>query len=152
MKMLVHRSLLFISLILLVCQGLFAQSKFPDTAGQKMKYKALIEMPKAYISGICVIVNDGTAIKGSIFNEFGVSAINFIYDPSKDKVKLIDVIKLMNKWYIRKVLKKDLRNLIHVLKEGKISYEDRHFKLSYSFTPIPFNDIKESENTNDTEG
>lgn len=143
--MLVHRILLFISLALPTYQGLFAQSNFPDSVGQKMKYKALIEMPKAYISGVCIVVNDGTEVKGSMFNEFGISAIDFVYTPLKDKVKLVNVIKMLDKWYIRKVLKKDLRHLIHGLREGKTVYKDERFKLNYSFTPLPFNDTEENE-------
>ena len=66
-------------LILLVfsCK-LVAQSLLPELSGKKVQYSASIEMPKAYISGICIILNDSSTYKASIFNEFGISCIELI--------------------------------------------------------------------------
>ena len=84
---------LFISISLTLLTALFSvamaqEVTFPDNTGSKVKYSALIEMPKGYISGICILYNDEGLVRGSIFNEFGISAIDFVYDTAKEKVKL----------------------------------------------------------------
>ena len=93
-------------------------------------------MPKAYISGVCILVRDFTEVKGSVFNEFGISAIDFSYHLKKDKVKIISVMNMIDKWYIRKVLKTDLRTLLHCLQKGETHYNDKKYKLNYTFIPM----------------
>ncbi len=125
-----------ISLALLLALPLHAQQDtlFPENAGSKVRYNATIEMSRGYISGICVMVNDEGIIKGSLFNEFGISALDFTYQPEKKKVKLTNVIKMLDKWYIKKVLKKDLVQVMENLSKGITSYHDKKFKIDYNFT------------------
>ncbi len=138
MQLSMRTFLLSISLlaIILIPTHLYGQKFFPTEAGEKVKYDAMIEMPKAYISGICIMLNDSTEIKGSIFNEFGVSAIDFSFAPQKDKVKLHHVMGMMNKWYIKKILRKDLCHLMHNLQKGIGSYKNEKYDITYSFTPM----------------
>lgn len=110
---------------------------FPTNVGDKAKYAAMIETPKAYLSGVCIMYHDNDGeIKGSIFNEFGISALDFSYSEKKDKVKLHHVFKMMNKWYIKKVLRHDIREIIHQLKEGNGVYHNKRFHINYQFTPL----------------
>ena len=51
-----------------------AQSLLPQEDGSRTKFTTTIEMPKGYVSGICVIMLEGDVLKGSIFNEFGITA------------------------------------------------------------------------------
>ncbi len=127
---------LFISISLTLLTALFSvamaqEVTFPNNAGSKVKYSALIEMPKGYISGICILCNDGGLVRGAIFNEFGISAIDFVYDTAKEKVKLGDVIKLMDRWRIRRVLKKDLARLMKNLSQGVGTYRNERYKINY---------------------
>ena len=62
----------------------FAQSLLPNE-GDSKEYQMTINMPKAYISGICVMANDGARVNGSIFNEFGLSMLSFSYLIEKTK-------------------------------------------------------------------
>lgn len=110
------------------------KSYFPDTVGAKVKYSATIEMRKGYVSGICVLLNDEGCIKGCLFNEFGISALDFVYFPDKHKVKLVSVIKMLNKWYIKKVLKADIAQVMELLRQGKTCYRNERFKIDYNFT------------------
>lgn len=91
-------------------------------------------MSKGYVSGVCIMANDGSVIKGSLFNEFGISAIDFTYQPDKKKVKLLSVIKILNKWYIKKVLRKDLVQVMENLSKGIYSYHDKKFMIDYNFS------------------
>ena len=132
-KFLVSISIALLSLLALPLRAQ-QESLFPDSVGSKVKYNATIEMSKGYVSGVCVMVNDEGIIKGSLFNEFGISAIDFTYQPEQRKVKLLSVIKMLNKWYIRKVLRKDLAQVMQNLAQGISSYHDKKFKIDYSFT------------------
>ncbi len=124
-----------ISLLFLLALPLHAQQTFfPDSAGSRMKYNATIEMRKGYLSGICILANDEGIVKGALFNEFGISALDFTYFPKCDKVKLNGVIQILNKWYIKKVLKKDLLQLMKNLQQGIGTYRDEKFKIDYHFT------------------
>ena len=113
-----------------------AQTTFPSADGERAKYAAYIEMPKAYVSGICVLLQEDGLIKGSLFNEFGITALDFTYNPQRDKIKLHSVMKMMDKWYIRKVLKKDLRQVMKTLKEGQTEYTNQRRHIVYRFHGI----------------
>ena len=115
-----------------------AQDKnlLPLHAGECIRYDAYIEMPHAYISGICILLNDEQIIKGSLINEFGITAIDFIYYPKKEKVKLCSVFGAMDKWYIHRVLRKDLVQLLQCLKQGETQYINKRRNITYNFKPV----------------
>lgn len=61
--------------------------------------------------GVCVMEKQDNDIKGSLFNEFGITAFNFVYSVGNGKIKLVDVIPFLNRWYIKKIIKGDLKYL-----------------------------------------
>lgn len=103
----------------------------------------MIERGKGYVSGICIMVNDGDEVKASLFNEFGISALDFVFYPQTEKVKLLSVISFLNKWYIKKVLRKDLLQLIYKLKAGEGEYNDRRYKIKYKLERMSSYDAEE---------
>lgn len=112
------------------------QQMFPAEAGQQMRYTAFIEMPKASLSGLCVLARQEESVEGILFNEFGLSVISFAYLPAKDKVVLHEVTGFLNRWYIRRVLRKDLLMLIHNLQQGRGEYKNQRRSLTYSLHPM----------------
>ncbi len=128
----------YLLLISLFCATIFAHAQvhFPQAEGERARYTASIEMQKAHISGICIMAYQEGRINGSLFNEFGISAMDFSYIPKKDKVKLYHVISMLNKWYIKMTLKKDLKRLIHTLQDGKNEYVNEKRHIKYIFTPL----------------
>lgn len=114
-----------------------AQATFPHSEGERMKYDAYIEMPKAYISGVCVLQREDGLIKGTLFNEFGITAFDFTYAPERGKVKLQHVMKQMDKWYIRRVLRRDLARLMTRLQQGKTVYYNERRKITYQLHDSP---------------
>ena len=82
---------LFISLLLALYVQAVAQSLLPPEGGTE-RYAVSIEMPRGYISGISIMKNDGERMICSVFNEFGVSAMDFTYDLNRKKVKLLSVM------------------------------------------------------------
>ena len=100
------------------------------------RYSAYIEMPRGYVSGMLVLLHEEETVKGSLFNEFGITALDFTYDRRKDKVKLHSVVKMMDRWYIRRVLRRDLREVLKGLEQGDSIYEDKRYHINYKFTPL----------------
>lgn len=120
----------------------YGQNIFPTFDGEDVQYTCYIEMPRAYISGICVLMKEKNVIRGSLFNEFGITAFDFTYDINRHKVKLHNVIKMMDKWYIRRVLRKDLSLLMNCLQKGETQYYNERQHITYKFTPVE-NEITE---------
>ncbi len=98
-------------------------------------------MRKAYISGICVMIDEGEDIKAAVFNEFGVSTLAFEYRKKKEKIKITQIIGAMNRWYVKRQLKKDLRNVMKQL-PGNVVIENKKYELKYTFIPLS-NDTSE---------
>jgi len=121
---------------LLWCQSLCAQRALPTAEGEKARYRVFVEMPRGYVSGICILMREGESLKGSIFNEFGISAMDFTYSLKNDKVKLHNLMKMRGRWYVRRVLRKDLRHLIHQLQQGCYEYTDQKHHISFKLTPL----------------
>lgn len=133
----------------MLSKPLMAQTWFPDKDGCKVKYNAVIEMKKGYMSGICIMLNEAGVVKGSLFNEFGISALDFTYQPGRKKVKLLNVMNLLDKWYIKRVLKKDLVQLMAHLQQGMGEYRDERFKINYKFTLLEEKPEVSDSNTKD---
>ena len=113
----------------------FAQSLLPNE-GDSKEYQMTINMPKAYISGICVMANDGARVNGSIFNEFGLSMLSFSYLIAKGKVKILSAMKMINKWYIKRILRKDLLGVIKCLQNNNTVYEDSKHSINIIIEPM----------------
>lgn len=112
---------LFFSLLSL---PLTAQTSLPVADGQRMRYNTEIDFGRAYVSGVCLLLNDGgDMVKGSIVNEFGVSFMDFSYSLKKHKVRLHNVAGPLDKWYVRLALRRDLRGLMLAMQRGDSTYE-----------------------------
>ena len=118
-----------------------------------------IELERGHISGILVTRADDSRIVGTMVNEFGVTALSFVYHRSKDKIELMDVLKMLDKWYIKKVLRNDLKYCVRILNgmpvknnrnyivesvDGKVSVTNSKRKIRYSF------EIIEADTENET--
>ena len=133
-----------------------AQSLLPRE-GDRVRYDIQIDFKKAYVSGLCTMVGDEGAVKASIVNEFGVSAIDFIYRPARDKVKIVSLFGPLDKWYIRLLLRKNLKELMHRMQQGQTTYADQKHHVTYTLTPhqtttdIPSTPDTDPTTTDDTE-
>lgn len=125
-----------LQLLLLLAATAYGQRLFPQSEGERMRYQATIEMERGYVSGVCVAVCDADGVRGCLFNEFGITALDFSYDPVKDRVRLHGLVAMLDHWYIRRTLRRDLRSLIHCLQQGQTTYENRRRHISYTFTPL----------------
>jgi len=98
------------------------------------KYDFSIDMGKAYLSGILVIKNDNGTISGSLVNEFGISAMDFVME--NEKVEIVSILKKLDKWYIRKILKKDMVKVIDAMEKNLSEYKNVKHGIEYRFTQI----------------
>ncbi len=127
----------FICLVSFIFCLLLAEAQaLPSNEGERARYSVQIDVKKAYISGICGMLFEDGKLKACVVNEFGLSAMDFEYDPQKDKVKIINVIKKLDHWYIKRFLKRDLRILIHNLRQGIYRHENTKYEITYTFQPL----------------
>ncbi len=148
-----RRFLLFLNSLLFVCTfGAWANDiDTMEVNHQLQRYTFQIETDKAFVSGLLLANESDKVINGSMINEFGVSAIDFTYSKKKQKVKLMNVVSFLNKWYIKMVLKNDLKFCLHILygtpfnkknkyeivrKDDTVSIINHKRNLKYTFTPL----------------
>lgn len=134
-------AILTLVMILTVSLAGHAQSLLPGE-GDRVRYDIQIDFKKAYVSGLCTMVGNEGEVKASIVNEFGVSAIDFIYRPARDKVKIVSLFGPLDKWYIRLLLRKNLKALMHQLQQGNTSYTDQRHHVTYTLTPHKTDDTE----------
>ena len=143
-----RRCLLLISLLLMAV-GSFADDYLLPLNGRQ-QYSMTITARKAEITGICIIKTDGEGSRGAIVNEFGIHALDFMVSADRRKVKLLNVIAMMDRWYVRRVVKKDLRMLFNATADGKqgsgrtvtvepdgtVTLTNTRYKLKYSLKKL----------------
>jgi hypothetical protein len=87
------------------------------------------------ITGICVMnISSNGDIVGTIVNEFGIKAFDFIYN--QKKVKILNVISPLDKWFIRNILRRDFRYILSDLKRLDMGATIERKSRKYLFTPI----------------
>lgn len=126
-----------LALVLSVFLGICAQSKYPEEEGDRARFEFVIEMPKAYVSGILIMAKmEPDVVSASLVNEFGFSLMDFTFDEKKQKVKLISVTKKLDKWYIKRTLRGDLKKALIAMRDGENEYYDKKHKIKFTFIPI----------------
>ena len=108
-----RRFLLLISLLLLTAATSLASSVdgclFPFDEGEAARYTVAITFKNASFSGICVIKRMDGVITGSVVNEFGIRVFDFKMTSGRRRVKLLNVMKPLDKCLIRKTIARDLK-------------------------------------------
>ena len=152
-KYLLLISILLLSLASLTVQAqdslIVQQAPLLDSIGCKTRYATTIELSKGYLSGITIMVREADVYHGVLLNEFGITALEFTYQPQTKKVELIEVTAMLDKWYIRRVLKNDLQHVMENLMKGNPTYKDEKYHISYKFSVMSNDEnasIEEGEN------
>ena len=86
---------------------------FPFAGDESTRYTVVITFKTASFSGICVVKNIGTQMAGTIVNEFGIRAFDFTMSQDRRRVKLLNVMKPLDKCLIRKAIARDLKRLFN---------------------------------------
>lgn len=138
-----------ISFILLFSASVLSQ----ESAPVQKKYTLSVQTKDQEITGVCLVnFSIDKDCVGTVINEFGVKIFDF--KSSRGKVSVLNVISPLNKWYIRKVLHRDLtfiaenlnvakaggsvtKKKITLLSDsGQIKVDDSRYNIKYTFTPI----------------
>ena len=122
------------ALMLIEPLSIMAQLTYPANEGDKVRYNLQVEIRNSFLSGICIMVNNDGIIASSIVNEFGISLMDFTYSERKDKVKIRNTIKPLDRWYIKRLLKRSLRGMLKAMKSGDTEYIDEKNRIKYVFT------------------
>ena len=131
--------LLFVNLLLLCCLvSCFAQ----DTISRD--YNLFMQIRGRELTALCVMeLKADSSIVGTVVNEFGMKAFDFSF--VNGKAKVFNVIAFLDKWYIRKILRRDLRQLFHAMQEGRGEYRDEKYKMLFRFTPLTEDEQNEKD-------
>lgn len=78
---------------------------------EKNSYRVILKTPKNSITGLCMLKKNGNEWRGTLMNEMGAKAFDFII--TDEKCKLLNVISMMDKWYIKKTVAADLYYLFN---------------------------------------
>ena len=93
------------------CFAVSAQTSYPLLlAGEeRASWNFSLERGTTTVTGICMARQTEDGLVGSVVNEFGIHFFDFVCQ--NNRVKVRNVFAPMNKWYIRRVLRSDLRLL-----------------------------------------
>jgi hypothetical protein len=141
--------LLLSSLLLMAVVAVAADYLLPLDEGRQ-QYGVSIMARGAEITGVCIVKTDSEGSRGAIVNEFGIHAPDFMVSADRRKVKLLNVIAMMDRWYVRRVVKKDLRTLFNATADGKqgsgrtvtvepdgtVTLTNTRYKLKYSLKKL----------------
>lgn len=86
---------------------------FPFNGDESTRYTVAITFKNASFSGICVVKSLDDQIAGTIVNEFGIRAFDFTMSQDRRHVRLLNVMKPLNKCLIRKAIARDLKRLFN---------------------------------------
>jgi len=138
---------------LMALTAVASDNVFPalDQQGRAL-YHVAITTPRASVTGVCIIKCENDTLKGTIVNEFGVCALSFWVSPDRRKVKLQNVMSMLNKWYIKRTISGDLKHLfnttattvgqqhkhrlVQLLPDGQVVLTNTRRHLTYDFKPI----------------
>ena len=86
---------------------------FPFNDNETVRYTVAITFKSASFSGICVAKRMDGVFAGSIVNEFGIRAFDFTMTSDRRRVRLLNVMKPLDKCLIRKTIARDLKRLFN---------------------------------------
>lgn len=110
---------------------------FSAAQNSNSRHTVRIEIGDAYISGICIMLEQEDALTVSIMNEFGISALSYRYDRKKDKIKILSMVRQLRKPCMKRVLKSDLKVIMKSIgKSESLTHENRRYNIIYHFAPL----------------
>ena len=78
----------------------------------KNSYLVTLKTPDSRITGLCILKKSGEEWRGTLMNEMGEKAFDFIV--TDNKCELLNVIPAMDKWYVKKTVAADLYYFFNV--------------------------------------
>ncbi len=110
--------------------------RLSGAAQERETYNIGIETSRWRVTGVCAVLYGRDSVSACVFNEFGLTVLDFTYFPERGKVKLDGLTPFLDKWYIRKVIRKDLARLMRSLPAEKAGYTDSRRGITYKLERI----------------
>lgn len=79
------------------------------------------------LTGVCVVKTGADGSRGTLVNEFGVHALDFLLTADRRRVRLLNVVAQLDRWYIRRVVRRDLQHLFGATAAG---HPSRHREVT----------------------
>lgn len=118
----------------------FASAQCLGESNRSNRYSVQIDIDRAGISGVYIMQEQNDTVLCAIVNEFGVSALSFTYNPVKGRIKIVGCLPQLNKWYIKRILKRDLKSIIPQLQRWNendpFEYYNPKFSIRYRFDKL----------------
>jgi hypothetical protein len=92
-------------------------------AGATSGYQTRIRVGQAEITGVLIVKYMHGEWRGSLINEFGVKAFDFV--ATERKCRLLHAVPFLDKWYIRRTLESDFTFLFRDAPNGKATKNKR---------------------------
>lgn len=123
---------------------------FPQGKGE-MRYQSYIDFNHHELSGLCLLKQNEQTVTGCLMNEFGIKAFDLVYQKDTRKLKLLNVLSFLNKWYIKRVLRADWKILLEaasaeaplkgkrVLEQqegGALQLKNEKYRITYRLVPM----------------
>lgn len=109
-----------------------------DSVGTVTEWTAEIHFARADFTGICVLRRTAGGAVGTVVNEFGVRAFDFTYDAQHRRVQLAQIMPMLDKWYIRRTLRRDWCALLEQLCDTtQADYRNARRNIDYRLTLLP---------------
>lgn len=100
-------------------------------------WSAQITMPRGSLSGLCVVRVERDSLIGALINEFGVQAFDFHYDRISQKLRLQHLIPPLNRFFLRRVIRRDVRTFAPYFATGRAFVHENRHGIRYEFSPLP---------------
>jgi hypothetical protein len=98
------------------------------------RYKATIITANAQITGIMVVKRMNGSWRGSLVNEFGIKMFDFI--SSADQCQVLNMIPMLDKWYIKKMIAADFHSLFAVDEQESKVFRQAQRRLEHDTLQI----------------
>jgi hypothetical protein len=146
MDQLTRRCLLTVSLLLAVAVA--HAGDWLLTLGGRQQFTVAIAARGTQLTGLCIVRTDADgSSRGTVVNEFGIHALDFTLTADRRRMRLHNVMPWMDRWYIRRVVRRDLQRLfaataagdlghrrhLSVEADGTVVLENEKYNLKYSF-------------------
>ncbi|MDR2414632.1 MAG: hypothetical protein LBD64_06570 [Odoribacteraceae bacterium] len=108
------------------------------------RYQVTIQVRQALITGIMIVKHARDEWRGSLINEFGVKAFDFIVNG--ERCRVLNAISFLDRWYIRRVIASDITLLcggrarkgkyLESLPGGGFLLKNEKHHIIYTFKPV----------------
>lgn len=75
-------------------------------------------------------------LNGIVFNEFGISALSFRYVMGEKRAKIVDGLRPLRRFIVRRIIGRDLALCIQGLVKGDTLFINSKQKIRYEFSPL----------------